>query len=186
MRVIAVHDNLDLFVAHFKIMKLNHAFFSHSAILPMVGGVTRDAFGSEFSLYNILYFLLPSFAAYMIGYALKIAIGFSSVLILAKDIYKEKYQEYRPILTIIALSFGLIPVFPTYGIAFTSVPLLIYLLRRIYSKPSLPLYIAVFCYRLFWADKRPLLPVYTSHDVSFFLRYKEIAAHDAINVRRVW
>lgn len=145
---IAVHDNLDLFVAHFKIMKLNHAFFSHSAILPMVGGVTRDAFGSEFSLYNILYFLLPSFAAYMIGYALKIAIGFSSVLILAKDIYKEKYQEYRPILTIIALSFGLIPVFPTYGIAFTSVPLLIYLLRRIYSKPSLPLYIAVFCYPL--------------------------------------
>lgn len=145
---IAVHDNLDLFVAHFKIMKLNNAFFSHNAILPMVGGVTRDDFGSEFSLYNILYFLLPSFTAYMIGYALKIAIGFSSVLILAKDVYKEKYQEYRPILIIIALSFGLIPVFPTYGIAFTSVPLLIYLLRRIYSKPSLSLYIAVFCYPL--------------------------------------
>ncbi len=145
---IAVHDNLDLFLAHFQIMKRNHAFFSHNTILPMVGGVSRDAFGSELSLYNILYFIFPSFVAYMIGYAFKIAIGFSTMLLLAKDIYKEKFGEYKPILFIIALAFGLIPVFPAYGIAFTSVPLLVYFLRRIYRSPSMLLYAAVFCYPL--------------------------------------
>ena len=54
---IAVHDNLDLFVAHFKMMKLNDAFFAHGVDLPIVGGLSRDVFGSEFSLYNILYYL---------------------------------------------------------------------------------------------------------------------------------
>ena len=143
---IAVHDNLDLFIAHLQIMKNNHAFFSHSELLPMLGGISRDTFGSEFSLYNILFFLFPNFVAYMIGYALKIMIGLFSFLLLAKDVYREKYENYRPILTITALAFALIPVFPTYGIAFTSVPILIYLLRRIYREPKWYLYLLVFCY----------------------------------------
>lgn len=143
---LAIHDNLDLFIAHLQIMKNNNAFFSHDVLLPMLGGISRDTFGSEFSLYNILFYIFPNFMAYMIGYALKILIGFLSFLLLAKDIYKDKYQEYRPILTVIALAFALIPVFPTYGIAFTSVPFLIYLLRRIYDQPKWYLFLMVFCY----------------------------------------
>lgn len=143
---IAVHDNLDLFVAHLEVMKQNHAFFSHQVTLPMVGGVSRDAFGSEFSLYNLLYLIFPAFYAYITGYALKIVIGFLSFLLLARDVYQEKYNRYRPILWVIALAFGLIPVFPAYGIAFTSVPLLIYLLRNIYRNPKWWMYVAVFCY----------------------------------------
>ncbi|MDD6203274.1 MAG: DUF6044 family protein [Lachnospiraceae bacterium] len=145
---IAVHDNLDLFIPHFRMMKLQNAFFSQNAIMPMLGGISRDTLGSEFSLYNILYFIFPDFAAYMIGYALKILIGFFSFLLLAKDIYKERYVQYRPILTVIALAFALIPVFPTYGIAFTSIPLLIYLLRRIDREAKWWMYLAVFCYPL--------------------------------------
>ena len=54
---IAVHDNLDLFVAHLQILKNTDTFFAHNVSLPILGGVSRDTFGSEFSLYNILYFL---------------------------------------------------------------------------------------------------------------------------------
>ncbi len=143
---IAIHDNLDLFVAHLQIMKLSHAFFTHDTLLPMLGGISRDTFGSEFSLYNILYFLLPNFAAYLTGYFLKIGIGFFSFLLLAREVYKEKYVTYKPVLFLLAIAFGLIPVFPTYGIAFTSIPLVIYLLRRIYREPKWYLFLLLFAY----------------------------------------
>lgn len=145
---LAVHDNLDLFVAHLQILKNTDTFFAQGVTLPMLGGVSRDTFGSEFSLYNILYYLLPNFWAYMTGYALKIAIGIFSFCLLAKDVYGEKYVEYRPLVWIVAVAFALIPVFPAYGIAFTSVPLIVWLLRRIYQKPDKWLFLGVFCYPL--------------------------------------
>ena len=145
---IAVHDNLDLFVAHLQILKNTDTFFAHNVSLPILGGVSRDTFGSEFSLYNILYFLLPNFAAYMTGYALKIGIGIFSFILLAKDVYGEKYASYRPLVWILATAFGLIPVFTAYGIAFTSVPLIVYLLRKIYRQPNKRLYLGVFLYPL--------------------------------------
>lgn len=145
---LAVHDNLDLFVAHLQILKNTDTFFAQDAVLPMLGGVSRDTFGSEFSLYNILYYLFPNFRAYMIGYALKIGIGIFSFCLLAKDVYGEKYVTYRPLVWVIALAFGLIPVFPAYGIAFTSVPIIVYLLRKIYLQPNKWLFLGVFLYPL--------------------------------------
>lgn len=145
---IQVHDNMDLFVAHLQILKNTDTFFAQDVSLPMLGGVSRDTFGSEFSLYNILYYLLPNFWAYMTGYALKIGIGIFSFCLLAKDVYGEKYAEYRPLILVCAVAFGMIPVFPAYGIAFTSVPLIVWLLRRIYHTPSKWLYLGVFLYPL--------------------------------------
>lgn len=147
---IAVHDNLDLFVAHFKVLKLQKAFFAHNVTLPIVGGLDRDVFGSEFLLYNIFYYLFDPSVAYFIGYFTKIFIGLFSFNLLAKDIYGEAYKRYRPIVTVAALAFSLIPVFPTYGIAFTSVPLVVFLLRRIYLeekvKTRLLWYLLLFLY----------------------------------------
>ena len=145
---IAVHDNMDLFVAHLQILKNTDTFFAQNVDLPMLGGVSRDTFGSEFSLYNILYYLLPNFWAYMAGYVLKIAIGVFSFILLAKDVYGDKYEQYRPLVWVIAAAFGMIPVFPAYGISFTSVPLIVWLLRRIYMKPDKWLFLGVFVYPL--------------------------------------
>ena len=131
---VAVHDNLDLFVGHFMAMKHSGTFFAHNATVPILGGITRDYLSSEFSLYNILYYLLPPFAAYMCGYFLKILIAEFSVYVLAKDIYGThgSWNRYRPIAVVCGLIYGLLPLFPAYGIAFASIPLVIYLLRRIY------------------------------------------------------
>ena len=87
---IQIHDNLDLFAAHLQIMKNTDTFFAHDAVLPMLGGISRDTFGSEFSLYNILFYLFPNFWAYMLGYALKIGIGIFSFCLLAKDFYGDE------------------------------------------------------------------------------------------------
>lgn len=145
---LAVHDNLDLFVTQLKMLKDSGTFFAQGAEVAMLGGINRDNFGSEFSLYNILFYLLPNFWAYMTGYVLKIAIGIFSFYLLAREVYGEKYKTYKPLIWVIATAYGLIPVFPAYGICFTSIPIIVFLLRRIYHKPSLWLFLGVFCYPL--------------------------------------
>lgn len=168
-----VQDDLDLFVPHFQMLKNNHAFFAHGVTVPMIGGLSRDLFGSEFSLYNIMFAFLPSYVAYMIGYFLKIFIGMFSMMLLAKEVYGERYERYKPIVAIVSTAYGMIPVFPTYGIAFTSVPFIIWLIIKLYKtdtfvtlhkskKPiyrRILLYIAVFCY--------PILSYFSYH--GFFI-----------------
>ena len=131
---IAVHDNLDLFMGHFMAMKHSGTFFARNATVPILGGITRDYLSSEFSLYNILFYLLPPFAAYLCGYFLKILIAAGSVYLLAKDVYERSggWERYRPIAVVCGLIYGLLPLFPAYGIAFASIPLVVFLLRRIY------------------------------------------------------
>ena len=58
---IAIHDNLDLFVAHNKIMKNQGIFFGEAKEAMLLGGVSRNLLGSEFSLYNILSKIKPVF-----------------------------------------------------------------------------------------------------------------------------
>lgn len=131
---IAVHDNLDLFMGHFMAMKHSGTFFARNATVPILGGITRDYLSSEFSLYNILFYLLPPFAAYLCGYFLKILIAAGSVYLLAKDVYERAggWERYRPIAVVCGLIYGLLPLFPAYGVAFASIPLVVFLLRRIY------------------------------------------------------
>ena len=53
---IQVHDNLDLFASQLQMLKNTDTFFAHDVMLPMLGGISRNNFGSEFSLYNILFY----------------------------------------------------------------------------------------------------------------------------------
>ena len=132
---IQIHDNLDLFIPHFRMMELNDAWFKHGVTLPMLHGINRDLLGSEFLLYNVLYEIFEPFTAYITGYFLKLIIGTGSFILLFRDVYREEYKDNRmaaPIIWLVGFSYSLIPVFPTYGIAFTSIPLIVLLLRRLY------------------------------------------------------
>nr|WP_297705359.1 DUF6044 family protein [uncultured Butyrivibrio sp.] len=165
-----IHDNLDLFMAHYEMLKKAGIWFAHGVDAPIMHGISRDLFGSEFLIYNLFYILLPGVWAYLAGYAAKIAVGIISFRMLAKDIYQDRYETYKPLIVVISVAFGIIPVFPTYGIAFTSVPLIILLLRRLYMadsfKKRLPYYAAVFLY--------PLLSYFSYHGF-FILCYMVVA-----------
>lgn len=163
---IAVHDNLDLFMGHFQAMKHAGAFFGKAKTVPILGGISRNSLSSEFSLYNILFFLLPPFAAYLCGYFLKILVALCSVWLLARDIYGENYKKYEPAAALCGLIYGLCPLFPAYGIAFSSIPLAVYLLRRIYRGESGRDYCFLFLY--------PLLS-YFSYFGFFLLAYLALA-----------
>lgn len=145
---IAIHDNLDLFVAHNKIMKNQGIFFGSGREAMFLGGVSRDLLGSEFSLYNILYFFFSPYVAYVLGYFLKLIIGFVSFLLLLKEIYGEKLKSYRSFAVLTAAAFCVIPVFPAYGIAFVSVPFVVYLCIKIMKEPKPVWYLLLFLYPL--------------------------------------
>ncbi len=165
-----IHDNLDLFMGHYEMLKKANLWFAHGANAPFLHGVSRDLFGSEFNLYNLFYIILPTYWAYLAGYAAKIAIGMAGFILLAKDIYQERYDNYRPLIIVIAAAYGMIPVFPTYGIAFTSVPFIVLFLRKLYCadtlKDRIPWYIAVFCY--------PFISYFSYHGF-FILSYMVLA-----------
>lgn len=146
--LIAVHDNLDLFVAQFQMLKNTDTFWAHNVTVPFLGGITRDNLPSEFSLYTMLYMILPSYYAYVVGYLLKIVIAIASCILLAKDFCKERYGDYKPLVWMCGFAYGILNVFPAFGIPFASIPLAVYLVRKIERKPSFGWYAALFAYPL--------------------------------------
>lgn len=164
---IAVHDNMDLFLAQFKMLKDTASFWKHGVEVPFLGGINRDSLPSEFSLYSVLYMIFPVYTAYILGLVGKVVIALFSFRLLAKELYPEKYIVYRPLIYMTGFAYGILNVFPAFGFAFASMPLAAYLLIRIYRRPSKGLYPALFFY--------PLVS-YFSYMGMFLLGYLVIAA----------
>ena len=146
--VIAVHDNLDLFIPQFQMMKNTGTFWRHGVDVPFLGGISRDTLPAEFSLYTMLYMILPAYPAYIAGYLLKIVIALLSCIWLAGDVLGEGYERYKPLVYLSGLAYGILNVFPAFGIPFASIPLAVYLLRKIYREPGIRWYAALFFYPL--------------------------------------
>jgi len=145
---IAVHDNMDLFLAQFQMLKNTGSFWKHGVDIPFLGGISRDDLPSELSLYSVLYMIFPTFTAYVLGLLLKAVIAIVSFRLLARELYPEKYMLYRPVIYMTGFVYGILSVFPAFGFAFASMPLAAYLLIRIYRKPSKGLYLCLFLYPL--------------------------------------
>lgn len=145
---IAVHDNMDLFLAQFQMLKNTDSFWKHGVDVPFLGGISRDNLPSELSLYSMLYMIFPTYTAYVLGLLLKIVIAIFSFRLLAKELYPEHYEKYRPLIYMTGFAYGIINFFPAFGFAFASMPLAAYLLIKIYRKPSKWLYLALFLYPL--------------------------------------
>lgn len=153
---IAVQDNLDLFMAQFAMLKNEDIFFSHGVSAPFLGGVSRDVLPSELSLYTVLFMFLPPFAAYVVGYILKVIIAVISCRLLFIDIVsrsnpeKENDSHVLNLATLVGLLYGILNLFPAFGIPFASVPLIVYLLRKVYRNGlggrGIGLILLVFCY----------------------------------------
>ncbi len=134
---IAVHDNLDLFIPQYQMMKDTGTFWARGAEVPFLGGISRDNLPAEFSLYTMLYMIMPAYAAYVTGYILKIIIATGSWYLLAKDWFGENDQTYRPLICLVGFTYGILNLFPNFGIPFASIPLVVFLLRRIYLEETI-------------------------------------------------
>ena len=163
---IAVHDNMDLFLAQFQMLKNTDAFFKHGVNVPFLGGVSRDNLPSELSLYSILYMIFSTYTAYVLGIVGKILLGMFSFRLLAKEVFPDKYMTYRPIIYMTGFTYGIIWFFPAFGFAFASIPLCVYLLIKIYRRSGIYWYLALFAY--------PLVSYFSYHGI-FILGYLVIA-----------
>lgn len=163
---IAVHDNMDLFLAQFRMLKNTNSFFKHGVDVPFLGGVSRDNLPSELSLYSVLYMIFPTYTAYVLGILGKILIGVFSFRMLAWELFKDRYANYRPIIYMTGFAYGILWVFPAFGFAFASIPLCVYLLIKIYRHEGKQWYLALFAY--------PLVSYFSYHGI-FILGYLAIA-----------
>lgn len=161
---IGVHDNMDLFLAQFQMLKNTGSFWKHGVDVPFLGGVSRNDLPSEFSLYSLLYMLFPTYIAYILGLLGKMLLGMFSFWLLAKELLGDRYLRVRPIVFMTGLCYGALWVFPAFGFAFASIPLCVYILIRIYrgQKAVGWWYPALFAY--------PLVSYFSYHGI-FILGY---------------
>lgn len=163
---IAVHDNMDLFLAQFQMLKNTGTFFKHGVDVPFLGGVSRDKLPSELSLYSVLYMIFPTYTAYVLGVMGKILLGIFSFRLLAGELFPDQYMLYRPIIYMTGFTYGIIWFFPAFGFAFASIPLCVYLLVKIYRRAGKWWYPALFAY--------PLVSYFSYHGI-FILGYLVVA-----------
>lgn len=166
---IGVHDNMDLFLAQFQMLKNTDAFWKHGVDAPFLGGVSRDSLPSEFSLYSVLYMLFSTYTAYILGILGKILLGMFSFRLLVKELLSERYLRVRPIVWMTGLCYGTLWLFPAFGFAFASIPLCVFILVRIYRKREARWgwwYAALFAY--------PLVSYFSYHGI-FILGYLALA-----------
>lgn len=162
---IGVHDNMDLFLAQFQMLKNTDSFWKHGVDVPFLGGVTRDNLPSELSLYSLLFMLFPTYTAYVLGLFGKILIGMFSFRLLAGELLGEGYEKYRPVVYMTGFAYGICWFFPAFGFAFASIPLCVWLLLKIYrgqGKRWYFWYAALFAY--------PLVSYFSYHGI-FILGY---------------
>ncbi len=163
---IGVHDNMDLFLAQFQMLKNTGTFWKHGVDVPFLGGVSRDNLPSELSAYSFLYMIFPTYTAYVTGILGKIVMGMFSFRLLAAELFPDRYMHYRPVIYMTGFAYGIIWFFPAFGFAFASIPLCIYLLIKIYRRSGIGWYAALFCY--------PLVSYFSYHGL-FILGYLVIA-----------
>ena len=181
----AIHDNIDLFIPQYQMMKNDGTFFTLVAGSDFLNNISRNVLPSEFSLYTILYMILPSAKAYVAGYFIKIIIAMIGGGLLAYDVLtnegidewekhgvyyvhpvKNDHSSTMAIAVLVSFAYGILNLFPAFGIPFAAIPLIIYLLRSVYREPSVGKYILIFCY--------PFLSYFSYHGM-FIMGYLVIA-----------
>ncbi|MCR5303793.1 MAG: glycosyltransferase family 39 protein [Lachnospiraceae bacterium] len=128
--VIAVQDDLDLFQAEYADLRNTGTFFSQGAVSSELGGVTRDAMPTELSLTALIYMIFPPFPAYIAVYILKVLISVFSFGLLSCELYGYGDKTAGAGLSA-GFLYGILNLFPAYGIAFASVPLAVYFFIRL-------------------------------------------------------
>lgn len=138
---VAVHDNLDLFQAQYQMLKNTGTFFAHHVAAPFLGGLTRDDLPSELSFAGILYWLLPSLQAYLVLYFSKILMAMLSFTLLARELFgtcagagklPALRKDEQALAVLVGFAYGILNLFPAFGMCFASIPLIIWLFIRLY------------------------------------------------------
>lgn len=138
--IIQVHDLLDNHINIFSLMSQNELFWSVDGKIPVLGGLTRNVGYYDLKVYNILFFFFPPFIAMIVGWYLKILISIVGFKYFLKEVDKTIDDNLA---LIIGLLYGVLPVYPTQGLGFASIPLIIFFIIKVYKDYSFKYLIAL-------------------------------------------
>ena len=146
--IIEPHDNLDYNTIYTAFAHDNNYFTSFDGEIPYLGGISRLLMPSNLNVMSLIYYYFSPFHAYIIVYLLKIFIGTTSFILLMREMLGEdKCADNKNIIILIAFTFGLLPGYPLAYLASSSLPLVLYLLIRIYKNPKKTInYVYLFLY----------------------------------------
>lgn len=127
-----VHDYLDSYPAWFKMLSDNNLFWKTNIDIPFLGGIDRNYLFSDLSAYTWLFMIFPTFVAIIIGWYMKIIIAIIGFRLLAKDAFGDE-ADYN-VIVFSGFLYGIIPSYPPCAFAFASLPLILWLVIRLYRE----------------------------------------------------
>lgn len=119
------YDNLDSNIIIKKLLIDSENIFSKSSeiIEQPLSGIPRIAFGSEFSITNLLHYLFDTPVAYVVNVLLIQLSGFIGMILFLR---KKYARNSIFIIYSVALIFSQLPFWPNAGISLAGIPLLFY------------------------------------------------------------
>lgn len=137
---ITLHDNLDSDFIYLHLLQSTSNLFSGSeGIVPNVfNGLSTSYFHSEHSFIRVLFYLFPSFWAYVVNSLIISLLGFLGVWLLYRDYFHLPSRPYfLPLF--VAIGFSLLPVYSLYGLSVLGQPILLWAFLRLVhkSRPTL-------------------------------------------------
>ncbi len=128
-----VHDNLDSNIAWYKVLKESGEIFGPvDAVIPQIinGNLSRNAFGTEYSVIVWLHALFPSMLAYALSQTITRILAFIGMYLLLKKhfVQDEKYSWIR---IGVSLAFAMTPFWPSGMLSTLGMPLALWALLNI-------------------------------------------------------
>ncbi|WHY85236.1 DUF6044 family protein [Neobacillus novalis] len=157
---IRVHDNLDSNLAWYKVLARSGEMFGGvNGVIPQIinGQLSRNAFGTEYSIIVWLYALFPTMIAYALSQTLtRVAAFFGMYLLLKKHLLPG--EQWLPLQIGSALAFALTPFWPSGMLSTLGIPLALWAFLNIRNDGGT------------WKDYLvlTLLPLYASIVLGFF------------------
>lgn len=121
---ILIADVIDSEFAWLHVLKLNNQLFSFNGSLKIenfMNGLPRKYIQSEFDFKRVLFYIFPSFWAYIISSVLIRLIGFIGIYLIIRDFFTITNKK---IIFLICLCFSLVPVYTIYGLSIMGQPFL--------------------------------------------------------------
>lgn len=123
---IRVHDNLDSNIVWYKLLAESGQFFTMSELPNVINGLPRGTLATPFDIMVWLYVLFEPMTAYTIGQTIMRFGAFFGMYLLLR-----RFIDSRWIVMGVALSFALLPFWPSGLLSIAGLPLALYLFLSI-------------------------------------------------------
>lgn len=136
---ILFHDNFDVLLIYFDVLKQNELLLAIDGDTPIPNflyGLETKWLVLGFSLIRVIFFLLPSFWAYVFNTVIVHLVGYFGVLFLIREYFKATYQNNNYSVWI-AILFATLPIYSLHGIGIMGQPFLIWSFFNLLNKKNI-------------------------------------------------